>query len=259
MIHCNDSKDVYKLPNLSFWLVSSFKAGFLNSFGFLLTGKFVSHVTGFGTQVGIAVGHHEYFFGSELLIIPLSFIFGGVTTSFFLDKEYEKTELPPYWKIQGLITIFIIAILYLGLTDVYSDKVPFDTDEKYTLTEFFVIASLCYICGLKNSLVSWASWGRIKVTHLTGLSTDIGLNLFRTLNRNKKSPRFHESKRVNIVRIFTFISFSSGAALSAVLFPVYGFKILTLPLFLSVGMTLVSIFETRVAASAIELSDKKNS
>ena len=66
MIHCENVADVYTKGKMSLWLLSAFKAGFINSAGFLISGKFVSHVTGFGTQVGIAMGHSDYFFGAEL-------------------------------------------------------------------------------------------------------------------------------------------------------------------------------------------------
>jgi uncharacterized membrane protein YoaK (UPF0700 family) len=83
MKHFELISEVYDLKNIPIWLISAFKAGFINSAGFLTTGKFVSHVTGFGTHAGLAVGHQDYFFGAELIFIPLSFIFGGVVTILF--------------------------------------------------------------------------------------------------------------------------------------------------------------------------------
>lgn len=245
MIHTENVNDVYSKENVPLWLMSAFKAGFINTVGFLFTGKFVSHVTGFGTQVGIAVGHEEYFFGAELLIIPCAFIMGGVTTSFILDKDYKNGETPPYWIVQGLITSLLLVLIFLGLGEFYPENIPFDSDENYTSLEFFVIGVLCFICGLKNSLVTWASWGKVKVTHLTGLSTDIGLNLIRTFYKNQSSPRFKEKRFVNILRLSTFFCFSSGAALSALMFPPFGFKVLFLPAIISMLMTLISIWDSQ--------------
>jgi uncharacterized membrane protein YoaK (UPF0700 family) len=245
MIHTENVNEVYNKKNIPLWLLSAFKSGFINSVGFLLTGKFVSHVTGFGTQVGIAVGHDEFLFGAELFIIPLAFIMGGVATSFVLDKDYKDGEIPPYWIVQGVITTLLLVLVFLGAADFYSDKVPFDTDENYTFVEFFVIGTLCFVCGLKNSLVTWASWGKIKVTHLTGLSTDIGLNLIRTFYRKQSAPRFKEQRLVNILRLSTFFCFSSGAAVSALLFPSLGFQVLFLPALISLLMTIISIWDVQ--------------
>jgi hypothetical protein len=40
--------------------------------------SFVSHVTGFGTQIGIALLHNHYDFSIELLVIPITFNGGAV-------------------------------------------------------------------------------------------------------------------------------------------------------------------------------------
>lgn len=245
MIHSETVNEVYTKRSSALWLLSAFKAGFINSAGFLITGKFVSHVTGFGTQVGIALGHHEYFFGAELLIIPISFIMGGVVTSFVLDRQYGPGETPPYWKIQTLITGLLIFLILLGESWLISDKVPFDADENYNMLEFSIIGLLCFICGLKNSLVTWSTFGRIRVTHLTGLSTDIGLHLLRTLGYKQASPRFQENRFVNVLRILTFVFFSFGALISAMLYPMIGFKGFLIPLVISVTMSLISIWDCR--------------
>ena len=240
MIYLENVEDIYKPKYVFIWLISAFKAGFINSAGFLATGKFVSHVTGFGTQMGIAIGHEDYFFGAELLIIPVSFIFGGVITSFVLDRNYKKGVIPPYFLIQGLITLMIGLVIYTGqITEI--NNMPFDADNKYTSIELFVISALCLICGLKNSLVTWATFGKIRVTHLTGLSTDIGLNLIRTFRKKFPHPRMKEYRVVNVVRILIFITFSAGAVASAVIIPRTGYKGFILVFAISLGMTLFSI------------------
>lgn len=244
MIHCANAEAVYNVRNIPFWLLSSFKAGFINSTGFLLTGEFVSHVTGFGTRAGIAIGHHSYFMGVELLIIPLSFIFGGVVTSLILDKRHLAGEIPSYYKVQGLITILIAAVIAIGESNLITDKVQFGTDGRYSFTEFLVIGLLVFICGLKNGLVAWTTQGKIRVTHLTGLSTDIGLNFIHMFKPRHLSPRFKEKTSVNILRIMILICFSTGAFVSAMLFPQLGLKGFFIVFAISLLMTIYSIYDT---------------
>lgn len=246
MIHSENISEVYAKRNIPLWLISSFKAGFINSAGFLVTGKFVSHVTGFGTQVGIAVGHEDYFFGAELFIIPISFILGGVITSYFLDRKYDMGETPPYWKVQSLITFLLLIIISLGEMGMVKSGIQFDKDFKYDYVEFSIIAMLCLICGLKNGLVTWSTFGKVRVTHLTGLSTDIGLNLIRTFNKEQPSPRFKEERKVNILRMLTFAFFSTGALISALIFPKLGLKTFFIPLTISIGMSIISIIDCKV-------------
>lgn len=256
MIHSENVTEIYSKKHIPIWLISAFKAGLINSAGFLATGKFVSHVTGFGTQVGIAIGHDEYFFGAELLAIPISFILGGVITSWFLDRSYQKGETPPYWKVQSLITLIILAVIGLGEFGMVQKNKPFDVDETYNFVEFAIIALLCLACGLKNSLVTWSTFGKIRVTHLTGLSTDIGLNLIKFFNRNQPAPRFKEERFINVLRIMTFVSFSTGALISAVLFPLIGYKVFTIVLVISVAMTTLSVFDSRKRLKKSQVEDE---
>jgi uncharacterized membrane protein YoaK (UPF0700 family) len=243
MIHISDPKEIFSKKNIAVWLISAFKAGFINSFGFLATGKFVSHVTGFGTQIGLALGHDEIFFGAELFIIPVAFIFGGVVTSLVLDKNYSKTQTPEYFKIQGLITLLIAVVILIGEFGLVQSEVPFDADESYNFYEFILIGLLCFICGLKNSLITWSTFGKIRVTHLTGIATDIGLHLIRTFKNDQPSPRFKEDRDINIIRIFTFASFSLGACLSAILYPLIDFKGFIVVFVISLVMTIISLID----------------
>ncbi len=192
--------------------------------GFLLTGEFVSHVTGFGTRVGITMGHQDFLFGFELLFIPVSFISGAIVTSFILDKKNLSGHSPPYYKVQALYTIILGIILLMGKLEWFSDKHSFGNDNFYTPVEVMTIFLLCFVCGLKNGLVAWTTYGKIRVTHLTGLSTDIGLNFIRMFNPDRLSERFKESSYVNFIRIFILFSFSSGAFVSALVFPRMGFE-----------------------------------
>ena len=162
-----------------------------------------------------------------------------------LDRNYATHETPPFYQVQGLITFMIVLVILAGEFSGLSAKNAFDADNNYGLAEFFICASLCFICGLKNSLVTWATFGKIRVTHLTGLSTDIGLNLIRTLNFKQPSPRFKETKNVNIVRILTFLSFTLGAFISAVVIPMIGYKGFLIVFAISLGMTIVSIIDYR--------------
>jgi len=242
MVHLNDPNEAFDRKHFWLWLVSAFKVGLINSAGFLATGKFVSHVTGFGTQMGIAFGHEGYFFTLELLTIPFSFIMGGVITSFILDRHLlDKTSPPPYYIVQGLITFSIGIVILIGEYEFTENLKPFDIDEKYDLIEFSIISLLCLACGLKNALVTWTTSGKVRVTHLTGLSTDIGLNLLGMINPKMKR-KFKEKRSVNFLRIATFLSFSFGALISAVLFPHFGYKTFITVFLISLFMTAYSFY-----------------
>jgi uncharacterized membrane protein YoaK (UPF0700 family) len=243
MIHLQEVSEIYNKRSIVLWLISAFKSGFINSAGFLIAGKFVSHITGFGTQAGLAIGHDDYFFGAELLLIPTFFIAGGVLTSWILDRDYEKHQRPPYHLVQALVTILIGLVIYIGGSKMNDGFVKFDSDLRFDFVEFAIISLLCLICGLKNSLVTWTTYGKIRVTHLTGTATDLGLNLIRSFTGRQPAPRFRELRIVNLTRVMTLASFSLGAFLSAIVFPRLGFVSFSIVFVISLGLTIYSFYE----------------
>lgn len=241
MVHCSLS-DLYKLRFVFLWMFLSFKAGFLNAAGFLATGRFVSHVTGFGTQAGVSLAHEDYIFGIELLIIPLSFIIGSAVPAVILERNYDERKIPPYHYVQFLITASLVIIAWLGISGWFGDFSTLEDD----FHDIFLIGILCFVCGMKNGLTTWASHGKIRTTHVTGLSTDIGLNFPKLFRRNKKS-RFPEPRRVNYVRIATLVSFTFGSLIAAYVFPKLGYHGFLLPAAMSIVLLSISIIAYRRA------------
>jgi uncharacterized membrane protein YoaK (UPF0700 family) len=236
MVHVN-LQDLYKKKYAFLWAVLSFKAGLINASGFLIAGSYVSHVTGFGTQLGLALGHHEFKFGIELFVIPLAFIGGGFLTSLILDREYSPNKIPNYPLVQSLITCLLAAIALLFSVGVFNETSPFVHNEKSIL----LIGLLCLVCGLKNGLTTWATHGKIRTTHLTGLSTDIGLHLLKIFQPEGSNSRYPEPKKVTYVRIVTLLSFSAGSCIAAVLIPIIGYKVFYLTFAISAVLMTISI------------------
>lgn len=235
MIHCPPDQ-LYRPRYVALWMLLSLKAGYLNAAGFLSTGKFVSHVTGFGTQIGVSLTHHHYFFGTELLIIPISFILGASVPAWILDRDYDANKLPEYYRVQLLITLFLGVLWLLGVSNTFGSFERSADD----LSEIFLLAMLCFICGMKNGLSTWASFGKIRTTHLTGLSTDMGLHLPKIF-RDTNQGRFPEHQGVNVARLATFMSFSLGSLLAAFFFHRVGYAGFVIPFGVSVFLSILSI------------------
>lgn len=241
MVHVS-IQDLYTRKYSLLWCVLSFKAGLLNAAGFLIAGSYVSHVTGFGTQVGIAIGHSEYDFGLELFIIPISFIGGAFLASLILDHDYSKDRVPNYPFVQILISVLLGLISVLFSLGVFSIQRLMPQNAWSLL----LVGLLCLVCGLKNGLTTWASHGKIRTTHLTGLATDIGLHLPKLFKSEESLSRYPEPKKVNQVRILTLFSFSVGSCLSALLIPVIGYKIFYFAFAISTVLSIISILHRRV-------------
>jgi uncharacterized membrane protein YoaK (UPF0700 family) len=240
MVHV-EINDLYKKEYTFLWSALSFKAGLLNAAGFLIVGSYVSHVTGFGTQIGLAFGHQNLTLALELLLIPLAFIGGGFVTSLILDSAYSKDQIPNYPLVQFLITLLIGIISISFSFGIFKSQMPVGSSDKSIL----LVGLLCFVSGLKNGLTTWATHGKIRTTHLTGLSTDIGLHLRKLFHPEGVTSRYPESKKVNCVRLATLISFSVGSCISAILIQYITYRIFYIAFVISLALAVISVLHRK--------------
>ena len=241
MVHV-ELKDLYKKQYTILWAILSFKAGLLNAAGFLIAGSYVSHVTGFGTQIGLAVGHRDYTFGIELLVVPVAFICGALITSLVLDRNYSQQKVPHYPIVQLLIMALIGFIAICFMTGYFKTDIVAGRSKN----SIFLVGILCLVCGLKNGLTTWATHGKIRTTHITGLATDIGLHLQKIFRPEDSVSRYPQPRKVTYVRIATLVSFSMGSAISAVLIPIIGYKIFYIAFLISAVLSSISVIHRRI-------------
>lgn len=244
MLHV-DAKDLYKKKYVLLWAILSFKAGLINASGFLIAGSFVSHVTGFGTQVGLAIGHDEITFGIELLVIPIAFISGALITALILDRNYKPEKIPNYPLVQSLITGLLGLTALLFSVGIFETHSPIIHNEK----SIFLVGLLCLICGLKNGLTTWATQGKIRTTHITGLSTDIGLHLPKVFRPHGSNSRYPEAKSVTYTRIITLVSFTMGSLMAAILIPKFSYGIFYIAFAISTVLLPISYFHRKKTQS----------
>ncbi len=205
-----EREEFLKFPIIGLWAILGFQAGFINSFGFLACGRFVSHVTGFGTQIGMAIGENRLWLAVELLGFPLSFILGAFFSGLFTSVKIEQGLRPRY----DLITLFLPLILtlvgifgWLGLFGDFGEVLRETRD-------FILLFSLSFACGVQNGCFATMTRGQIRTTHLTGISTDIGTDLARFYFGKLSRTERNLVLRANVSRIATFVFFALGSIIS---------------------------------------------
>ena len=226
---------------LGLWALLGFQAGFINSFGFLACQRFVSHITGFGTQVGMAIGVGEYAFAFEMLGAPFFFIFGSFVSAIATVVRAEGGSEPRYDRIIGIMPwmILVCAIMgFMGWFGTFGETLLLPRD-------FALLFALSFICGMQNGCFSTMTHGQIRTTHLTGLSTDFGTDLARTLFGRLEDNARILIVRTNTVRATTFLAFSSGAVFSAFIENRQGYVGLGFPVLTS---AVVWLYTRRISA-----------
>ena len=230
-----ERKDFLKTRFISLWAALGFQAGFLNAFGFLACGRYVTHITGFGTQIGIALGEKSYFIALELLGFPLAFIFGAFASGFLTSARLERELKPRYDVVTLVLPIGILTLLYLGQSGYFG----IFGENLIRTRDFALLFSLSFLAGMQNGCFATLTKGQIRTTHLTGISTDMGTDLARIWFGKMNDRERMLTKRTNFTRLATFIAFASGSILSVLTTERFDYLALAIPLVTSGSIFLV--------------------
>lgn len=208
MIFGNESISHYNKSNIAIWMSMAFQAGVLNIGGFMACHRFVSHVTGFATYFGFELNQKEYGHALGMLAVPFCFLIGSAVSGVLVDLRLKLHQKPKYYLSFGII-FFLLLIIYFGGVSGYFGNFG----EPLSLTrDYLLLILLCFTCGIQNGTITTVSRSVIRTTHLTGITTDLGLGIVRYLNRKKLQHESINEGRANLMRFGIISSFVLGSA-----------------------------------------------
>lgn len=229
MLHGNESISRYTPSNVAIWMSMAFQAGTLNIAGFLACHRFVSHVTGFATYFGAELNQPDTGRPLRMLEVPFFFLLGSMISGWLVDLRLKLHKSPRYYVAFGLIFSLLMFVLTGGLTGYFGTfGEPLSQSRDYTL-----LILLCLICGLQNGTITSVSKSVVRTTHLTGITTDLGLGIVRFLHRDQLQSEASGEGKANLMRIGIIFSFGAGSAVAGFLFLRVGFAGFFLPVFTS--------------------------
>lgn len=207
------------------WTLLGFQAGYVNAFGFLACGRYVSHVTGFGTQIGTTFATTGFVHVIELLGFPLSFIGGAFLNSYHTIARLER-GLKPRFKIMTLaLPVGFTVVLIGGVSGIFG---AFDAQAALA-HEVFLLYVLTFLCGLQNGCFATLTRGQIRTTHLTGISTDIGTDIARLWYGRLKDDEHSLTYNMNFCRVLTFAGFTTGSIASVLVSRYFEYSAMAVP------------------------------
>lgn len=202
MLFGNESISHYNRSNIAIWMSMAFQAGIINMGGFMACHRFVSHVTGFATFFGYEVNQPNSDHAIGMLAVPLFFLFGAMLSGFLVDLRLKLHKKPKYYITFGLIFLLTLIVFSGGITGYFGNfGEPLASSHDYTL-----LALLCLICGIQNGTITTVSKSVVRTTHLTGITTDLGIGIVRYLNKEKFDYNEDDSK-ANLMRLGIIIFF----------------------------------------------------
>ena len=218
-------KHVLAPRNQGLWLILAFQSGFMNAGGFLACHKVVSHMTGYGTYVGVEAANKNYFTAFEMALAPFVFIAGAAYAGWLVDRRIIRKEEP---KVVTGITVMaaLNMAIYIGEISGYLGEFG---EPLVLQRDFLLLFCLCFACGLQNGLFTGLTKGQVRTTHLTGPATDIGLNLTKIFSMERGDPERHQLSAMNWLRAKIAIMFSGGSLIAALTFPGLGHEGFAIP------------------------------
>lgn len=231
-MHRLEREDFLRTRFIFLWSILGLQAGYINSFGFLVSERFVSHMTGIGTQVGFSMSQVDWLRAFELLLIPIFFIFGSFVSSTMTSVKIDNGQKPHFGKVMLLLPCIIAVSLVLAEMGVLANY----EESIWSQGKFALIFLLSFVCGMQNGCFATMTKGQIRTTHLTGISTDLGTDLARVLFGNLSDEERRLLNRTNICRVSTFMSFAFGAVISVYATDKWHYTALLVPLFTSLAV-----------------------
>lgn len=185
----------------------SFVAGIVNVAGFLAVQRLTTNVTGHFAFFVDEVFKLEFLEGFIYFLYILSFFLGSFTSSLIVEIISRKNNNLVYVIPVIIESIILFSVAVFG---------QFLISHNPNLLAF----SLLFAMGLQNSLVTTISNAIVRTTHLTGLFTDLGIELsqlfFYKLKEQKEKLYSSIKLRLTIISFFFFGGLFGGTFYSTI-------------------------------------------
>lgn len=201
----------YSPKNAAIWFSLAFQAGAINVGGLLACHRFVTHTTGFATIFGTDLALGDWAGAIGMLMVPLFFLAGTMIAAIFVDHRILQQKNPRYSVVTFLMSIFLILVIMGGQGGLFGN---FGEDISRS-KDYMLLALLSLTSGIQNATITSAFGAVVRTTHLTGLTTDLGIGLVRIFTKVYRNSPIDERKAtwMRLGIIFAFILGATAAFL----------------------------------------------
>jgi uncharacterized membrane protein YoaK (UPF0700 family) len=182
------------MHNLRLAALLSLVSGIVNITGVLALKTLTTNVTGHFAYFAEEIMRKDYAIAVTFLVFTLCFLLGSFTANTVVEIVLQKRpRLAHVVPIAIEISILTAVALFFGTSSIY---------DIHGKIEAFL---LLFAMGIQNSLVTKVSQSTVRTTHLTGLFTDLGIELSQLLFYKK--PEQQTKLKSNIYLRLSIISF----------------------------------------------------
>lgn len=203
------------IHNLRLATLLSFVAGIVNITGVLAVKTLTTNVTGHFAYFAEELMHQDYSAAITFFVFTLFFLLGAFTSNLiseFIAQRHPNTShiIPIILEITLLAAVAFFGTSSSNLASCEGKSMAF---------------AMLFAMGIQNSLVTKISQSTVRTTHLTGLFTDLGIELSQLFFYKKIEEK--KKLKTNIYLRFSIISFFFiGCVLGGYLFKALKIKTL---------------------------------
>lgn len=209
MIKTLASNERSRKADISLGMILAFIAGGVNAGGYLAIGQYTSHMTGILSSIADFIVLNKFYAAFLSLTFLIYFISGAATSAVIINWARAR-KIQSEYALPLMLESFLLILFGLMIAE----------EPGFIKT---TIALLCYIMGLQNAIITKISRSEIRTTHVTGMATDIGIELGRIFY---KYIRMDSQIAINTAKLGLYISivgtFLIGAIIGALLFKDFG-------------------------------------
>ena len=212
-------------------LLLAFNAGAINAGGFLVLGRYTSHMTGFASQLADSTVLGQGELALNAIGAILAFVAGAAVCALLVNWGRQHRRHGVYALPLLLEAGLMVLFGWLGAATL-TWRTPFAVP--------LTVLLLAFMMGLQNAVGSKTSGGSIRTTHMTGNVTDLGMELGKMLYWNAAAAGSSRAVRVDRRRL----AMSAGLVGMFVLGGIagaFGFKVVGFVCVVPLALLLIAI------------------
>ena len=228
---------IFSPRHIPSWILLAFGAGSVNAGAFFASQRFVTHVTGLATQLGLDTG--LWILMLEYAVVLACFIAGAMASVLPLDGRYHRGKKPRYALPLVFVTVILVGVALAGRLGLFG---PFGQLEQPN--DLLLLSLLAFAMGLQNATVATSTGLTVRTTHMTGPATDLGVHLaisFFATGDARKNALYGAALRGG-----KLVAFIAGVVVMVPVVRVGGYLAFLLPAIIILIATSLSFVPSRV-------------
>jgi len=215
-------------------------AGALNASAFYSVGFFSANMTGNVSALSDHLAVEQWLSGLFYGTIVVAFILGATTSTLIINagRRHNVHAIYAYSILTEAVLLAVLGCADLWLLDAW--RVP------------VLILGLAFLMGLQNAVVTRISDARVRTTHVSGMATDIGIELATALDillgRETLSDARHNLNKLRL-HLYTILSFLLGGIVGVAVYRAVGGYLLLLAAVLLFAIALDAILRAKKIAN----------